>query len=112
VTRTRLALGLESGCRADGVGYTSGTIVGMLAMASGLGRWMDARGLAPGDLDRAAITKFCDARRAAGMRRCYLKQLSRRSYSREQIDCVLSWPQTIRGFLARCRTRPLLVPPA
>jgi site-specific recombinase XerD len=51
-----------------GRGYTPGTIVNMLAMAGGLGRWMDARGLAPGDLDRAAITEFCDARRAAGMR--------------------------------------------
>ena len=51
-----------------GRGYTPGTIVGMLAVAGGLGRWMDARGLAPGDLDRAAITEFCDARRAAGMR--------------------------------------------
>jgi len=40
----------------------------MLAMAGGLGRWMDARGLAPGDLDRAAVTEFRDARRAAGMR--------------------------------------------
>jgi integrase/recombinase XerD len=51
-----------------GRGYTQGTIVGMLAMASGLGRWMDARGLAPGDLDRAAVAEFRDALRAAGMR--------------------------------------------
>ena len=52
-----------------GRGYTSGTVVNMLAMAGGLGRWMDVRGLAPGDLDRAAIAEFCDALRAAGMRR-------------------------------------------
>ena len=49
-----------------GAGYAPGTIVGMLAMAGGLGRWMDARGLAPGDLDRAAVTEFRDALRAAG----------------------------------------------
>ena len=51
-----------------GRGYTPGTIVNMLAMAGGLGRWMDARGLGAGDLDRAAVTEFRDARRAAGMR--------------------------------------------
>jgi len=37
-----------------GRGYTPGTIVSMLAMAGGLGRWLDASGLAPGDLDQAA----------------------------------------------------------
>jgi hypothetical protein len=51
-----------------GRGYTPGTIVNMLAMAGGLGRWMDARGVAPGDLDLAVITEFADALRAAGMR--------------------------------------------
>ena len=51
-----------------GRGYTPGTIVNMLAMAGGLGRWMDARGIAPGDLDRAVVTEFRDALRAAGMR--------------------------------------------
>jgi len=51
-----------------GRGYTPGTIVGMLAMASGLGRWMDARDIALSDLDRAAVTEFRDALRAAGMR--------------------------------------------
>jgi integrase/recombinase XerD len=49
-------------------GYTPGTIVNMLAMAGGLGRWMDACGIAPGDLDQAVITEFRGARRAAGMR--------------------------------------------
>ena len=52
----------------SGRGYTPGTIVGMLAMVGGLGRWMDAGGIAPGDLDLAAITEFRDALRAAGMR--------------------------------------------
>jgi site-specific recombinase XerD len=51
-----------------GRGYTAGTIVNMLAMAGGLGRWMDARGIAPGDLDQAVVTEFRGARRAAGMR--------------------------------------------
>jgi Phage integrase, N-terminal SAM-like domain len=51
-----------------GRGYAPGTIVSMLAMAGGLGRWMDARGIGPGDLDQAAITEFRDALRAAGMR--------------------------------------------
>ena len=49
-------------------GYTPGTIVGMLAMAGRLGRWMDACDIAPGDLDRAAVAEFRDALRAAGMR--------------------------------------------
>ena len=51
-----------------GRGYTAGTIVNMLAMAGGLGRWMDACGLAPSDLDQAVVTEFRGARRAAGMR--------------------------------------------
>ena len=51
-----------------GRGYTPGTIVNMLAMAGGLGRWMDARGIAPGDLDRAAVTEFRDALRVTGKR--------------------------------------------
>ena len=50
-------------------GYTPGTIVGMLAVAGGLGRWMDACDINLGDLDRAAVTEFRDALRAAGMRR-------------------------------------------
>jgi site-specific recombinase XerD len=50
-------------------GYTSATVINMLAMAGGLGRWMDARDLAPADLDRAVIAEFADAMRAAG-RRC------------------------------------------
>lgn len=49
-------------------GYAPTTITGMLAMAGGLGRWMDASGVAPGDLDCAVVAEFGDARRAAGMR--------------------------------------------
>ena len=49
-------------------GYTSGTVINMLAMAGGLGRWMEAHDLAPGDLDRAVISEFRSAMRAAGMR--------------------------------------------
>jgi site-specific recombinase XerD len=52
-----------------GRGYTPGTVVNMLAMAGSLGRWMDACGFVPADLDRAAIAEFRDALRAAG-RRC------------------------------------------
>ena len=52
-----------------GRGYTPGTIVNMLAVAGGLGRWMEAGGVGPGDLDRAVIAEFRSAMRAAG-RRC------------------------------------------
>lgn len=52
-----------------GRGYTSGTVINMLAMAGGLGRWMDAYDLAPADLDREAIAEFRDAMRAM-RRRC------------------------------------------
>src|SRR5580704_14655387 len=45
-------------------GYTPGTIVGMLAMAGGLGRWMDARDIVLGDLDRALLV--CGTARGAG----------------------------------------------
>ena len=51
-----------------GRGYTAGTIVNMLAMAGGLGRWMDACGIAPSVLNQPVITEFRGARRAAGMR--------------------------------------------
>ena len=48
--------------------WTAPEAVNMLAMAGGLGRWMDARGIALGDLNRAVVTEFRDALRAAGMR--------------------------------------------
>jgi site-specific recombinase XerD len=50
-------------------GYTSATVINMLAMAGGLGRWMDAHDLVPADLDREMIAGFRDAMRADG-RRC------------------------------------------
>jgi len=49
-----------------GRGYTTDTVVNMLAMAGSLGRWMDARDFAPADLDQVAIAEFRDALRAAG----------------------------------------------
>jgi site-specific recombinase XerD len=51
-----------------GRGYTPATVINMLAMASDLGRWMDAHDLASGGLDREVITEFRNAMRAAGMR--------------------------------------------
>ncbi|MPY85494.1 MAG: integrase, partial [Actinophytocola sp.] len=49
-------------------GYTSATVINMLAMASVLGRWLDSHDLAPADLDRAAISEFRGAMRAGGRR--------------------------------------------
>ena len=49
-------------------GYAPGTVINMLAMAGNLGRWMDIRDIAAGDLDRAAIAEFRSAMRAAPMR--------------------------------------------
>jgi site-specific recombinase XerD len=40
----------------------------MLAMAGGLGRWMDTHDLAVAELDRAVIAQFRNAMRTAGMR--------------------------------------------
>lgn len=51
-----------------GRGYTSATVINMLAMAGGLGRWMDTHEVEPAELDREVITEFRDAMRAAGMR--------------------------------------------
>jgi len=49
-------------------GYSPGTVIGLLAMAGALGRWIDTCGIAVGDLDRAVIAEFRSARRASGMR--------------------------------------------
>ena len=49
-----------------GRGYTPGTVIHMLAMAGDLGRWMDTRDFAAGDLDRAVIAEFRDAMRRPG----------------------------------------------
>lgn len=49
-------------------GYSPGTVIHLLAMAGAVGRWMDTRDIAVGDLDRAVIAEFRSARRASGMR--------------------------------------------
>ena len=49
-------------------GYSAGTVIHLLAMAGAVGRWMDTRDIAVGELDRAVIAEFRSARRASGMR--------------------------------------------
>jgi hypothetical protein len=49
-------------------GYTPATVIQMLAMAGGLGRWMDTHDVAAVELDQEAIIEFREAMRAAGMR--------------------------------------------
>ena len=49
-------------------GYSSGTVIHLLAMAGALGRWMNTRDIAVGDLNRAVIAEFRSARHASGMR--------------------------------------------
>jgi hypothetical protein len=51
-----------------GRGYTSATVVNMLAMVSGLGRWMDSHDVAAVDLDQATIASFRTALLANGRR--------------------------------------------
>jgi site-specific recombinase XerD len=51
------------------LGYTPGTVRGMLKVLGQLGRWMASEGLEPGQLDAAAIEAFLAARRAGGDRR-------------------------------------------
>lgn len=51
------------------LGYTPGTVRGMLKVLGQLGRWMAAEGLEPGEVDDAAIEGFLAARRAGGDRR-------------------------------------------
>lgn len=51
------------------LGYTPGTVRGMLRVLGQLGRWMEAEDLEPGRLDDAAIEAFLAARRAGGGRR-------------------------------------------
>lgn len=52
-------------------GYTTATVINMLAMAGVLGRWMDAHDVAPAELDREVVAEFRGAMRVAG-RRCVL----------------------------------------
>lgn len=47
-----------------GLGYTPGTVRGMLRVLGQLGRWMEAGELDPADLDEARLGEFLDGRRA------------------------------------------------
>jgi site-specific recombinase XerD len=51
------------------LGYTPGTVRGMLKVLGQLGRWMDDEGVGLGELDMAAVEAFRAARRAGGDRR-------------------------------------------
>jgi site-specific recombinase XerD len=51
------------------LGYTPGTVRGMLKVLGQLGRWMDEKGVGLGELDMAAVEVFRTARRAGGDRR-------------------------------------------
>ncbi len=51
-----------------GLGYTPGTVRGMLKVLGQLGRWMDTEGVNPGELYTGDIESFLAARRAAGRR--------------------------------------------
>jgi site-specific recombinase XerD len=51
------------------LGYTPGTVRGMLTVLGQLGRWMEAENVEPGRLSVAAVEAFITARRAGGDRR-------------------------------------------
>lgn len=51
------------------LGYTPGTVRGMLRVLGQLGRWMASEGLEPGQVDDASVEVFLAARRAGGDRR-------------------------------------------
>lgn len=51
------------------LGYTPGTVRGMLKVLGQLGRWMDDEDVGPGQLNLAAVEVFLAARRANGDRR-------------------------------------------
>jgi len=65
------------------LGYTPGTVRGMLKVFGQLGRWLDAEQIQVGELGLAAVEAFLAARRAGGDRRSLgeLRQLV--SYLRE-----------------------------
>lgn len=50
------------------LGYTPGTVRGMLRVLGQLGRWMASEALEPGQVDVAAVEAFLAARRAGGGR--------------------------------------------
>ncbi len=52
-----------------GLGYTPGTVRGMLKVLGQLGRWMDAEGVNPGEVHTGDIESFLAARRAEDRRR-------------------------------------------
>lgn len=52
-----------------GLGYTPGTVRGLLKTLGHLGRWMEQAGLSPTDLDEGRILEFLAVRRASGCRR-------------------------------------------
>ncbi len=49
-------------------GYTAGSVRNMLKVLGQLGRWLEARGIAPCEVDSAQVDAFCEYRRA-GWRR-------------------------------------------
>jgi site-specific recombinase XerD len=51
------------------LGYTPGTVRGMLMVLGQLGRWMEREGLEPGQIDIAAVEAFLASLRAGGHRR-------------------------------------------
>lgn len=51
------------------LGYTPGTVRGMLKVLGQFGRWMDEEGVEPGRLDMTVVEAFLAARRAGGDRR-------------------------------------------
>jgi site-specific recombinase XerD len=61
------AVGFEQ--RLLGLGYTPGTVRGLLKDLGHLGRWMTAAGLDVSQLTPASITAFVEGRRAGGRRR-------------------------------------------
>jgi len=48
------------------VGYTPGTVEGMLKVLGQLGRWMQTEGLEPAELNEAHVERFLTARRGEG----------------------------------------------
>ena len=50
------------------LGYTPGTVRGMLKVLGQLGRWMDGEDVEPGQLNLATVEAFLAARRANGDR--------------------------------------------
>jgi site-specific recombinase XerD len=95
--------------RLSELGYTPGTVRGMLKVLGQLGRWMDAEGVELGKLDMPAVEAFRAARSAGGDRRVAsvgeLRQLVR--YLREvgvmaPTECAQALPP-LEGLIADYR---------